>query len=375
MQEEMDTKNIIFYGDSKEVNSVRNLDYNDYKKLESKNQELKGFDAKYKDFVDYIIGITHNIWEEKGIGIIYDTYANSVNMHFGSFNVSGIKSVIAGTLETLFSFPDRKLIGQDVIWSRHGDRGYMSSHRIQSTATNINDSSFGPATGKKVNFRTTVDCAVENNRIYEEWLVRDNLWIVKQLGFDPVDVAKKMAKNFNPKLTAGMESMGMNENMKGQLNPSIYRAKSNNIGEICLEMLSKIYNYRLFNEVENYYAPNAVVHYICDKDLIGYQQIQGMLVSLFASFPNANFLVERVSYNDRDNEQEFDVAVRWRLCGLHEGLGYFGKPTNKMVEILGISHFTMVGGKVVEEWMTYDGLDVYRQIYVDSIEVKDEDSI
>lgn len=356
----------VFYGDSKEVNAVRYADYNDYVKNKEKKQELKGFDPEYNDFVDYIIKITHRIWEEKGIGIIYDTYHNNVTMHAASQNITGIKEVISGTLQTLHAFPDRRLIGQNVIWSAFDKNGYLSSHRIISTATNLGDSSFGPVTGKKINFRTTVDCAVENNRIHEEWLVRDNLWMVKQLGFDPHEVAKAWAKASAGKTPALQSRFGLSESMNGQFMPEIYTAKDSSVGELMLEMTSRIYNYKLFNEVKKYYHENAVVHYICDKDLAGYDEIQGMLISLFASFPNAGFNVERVTCNERDKKDEWDVAVRWRIKGLHEGMGFFGKPSGKPVDILGINHYHIAGNKVKEEWITFDGIDVLRQIYLEA---------
>lgn len=362
MFERDDLGKVIHYGNSSEVNSVRHWDFNDYLNLADSKQTMEGFDETYRDFVDYILKITHKIWEDKGIGHIYNTYHNNVTMHFGSYSVTGIKSVIAGTLETLFSFPDRKLIGQNVIWSPHEEKGYLSSHRIISTATNLNDSSFGPATGRKVTFRTAVDCAVENNRVYEEWLVRDNLWLVKQLGLDPKDIAAGMANGKISKLNDGVFATSLNENLRGQMMPAMYSRKSQVPGEIILEMLSRVWNYRLFNEVTKYYSPDAVVHYICDQDMSGSQQIQGMLVGLFASFPNAALHVDRVTYNDRDEEEGYDLAVRWVLSGLHEGRGIFGSPTGKMVQILGITHYTVIEGLITEEWLTYDGLDVYRQI-------------
>lgn len=356
----------IFFGDSNEVNSVRYSDYNDFLKNTEKKQNMKGFDEEYNDFVDYIMKITHRIWEEKGIGIIYDTYHNNVVMHAGSQNITGIKEVIAGTIQTLHAFPDRRLIGQNVIWSKFDKNGYLSSHRIISTATNLGDSGFGPATGKKVNFRTAVDCAAEDNRIHEEWLVRDNLWIVKQLGFDPHEIAKGLAKATAHKSPALQSRFGFCEAMEGQFVPKIYEAKDSSVGEIMLEMTSRIYNYKLFNEVKKYYHENAVVHYICDKDLVGYNEIQGMLLSLFASFPNSSFDVDRVTCNQRAKENEWDVAVRWRLRGLHEGIGFFGKPSGKPIEILGINHYHISQNKVKEEWMTFDGIDVLRQVYLET---------
>ena len=37
---------------------------------------MKGFETQYKNIVDYIVRITHRIWEEKDIGYIYDTYSH-----------------------------------------------------------------------------------------------------------------------------------------------------------------------------------------------------------------------------------------------------------------------------------------------------------
>ncbi len=356
----------VFYGDYTQVIPVGHQDYNDYVKNTERKQELPGFDREYNDIVDYILKITHRIWEEKGIGIIYDTYHNDVTMHCSSTTLVGIKDVVANTLQTLHSFPDRRLIGENVIWSKHDTNGFLSSHRVLSTATNLGDSPFGKATGRRVNFRTVIDCAIENNRIYEEWLVRDNLWLVKQLGFDVHDVAKSMAKSSERKTPALQSRYGLGEAMQGQFMPEKYTAKDNSVGEMMLEMHNRIFNYKMICDVKKYYADNALVHYICDKDLFGFEEIQGMIISLLSSFPNAHYGVDRVTCNQRRGINEYDVAVRWRLRGLHEGIGTFGTPSMKPVEFLGITHYRVVNNKIVEEWITYDGLDVLRQIYLET---------
>lgn len=364
LKEEKSSSDIIFYGEVDEVVPVGTLDYNDFTKEDKAVQKMNGFDSKYRDIVDYIIKITHNIWEEKGIGIIYETYHNNVIIHVGSDNTGGIKGVISGTLETLHAFPDRRLIGQNVVWSRHGVDGYYSSHRIFSTATNINESSFGHATGKKINFRTVADCAVSNNRVYEEWLVRDNLWIVTQLGFDPNELAQKMAVVARNKRDNLQASFGLCESMEGQYMPVKYEAKDTSVGEIMLEMCSSIYNCKYINEVKKYYHENAILHYICNRDLVGYDQIQGMIVSFLSSVPNGSYEVDRVTCTARQNNDGYDVAVRWRLRGLEEGLGLFGEPSMKPLEIMGINQYHFVNGKIKEEWDTFDGLDVLKQKYM-----------
>ncbi|MGL6099585.1 MAG: ester cyclase [Fusobacteriaceae bacterium] len=154
--------------------------------------------------------------------------------------------------------------------------------------------------------------------------------------------------------------------MQGQFMPEKYVAKDSSVGEMMLEMHSRIFNYKMISDVKKYYADNALVHYICDKNLYGYEEIQGMLISLISSFPNAHYSVDRVTCNQRRGEDEWDVAVRWRMRGLHEGFGTFGSPTMKPVEFLGITHYRVVKGKIHEEWITYDGLDILRQLYLET---------
>lgn len=368
---EAKTCNKVFYGDGSKVTPVGVLDYNDFSIQTKREQKLEGFDPQYRDFVDYILKITHQIWEEKGIGVIYDTYHNNITMHLGSSNLVGIKDVISNTLQTLHAFPDRRLIGQNVIWSGYGPNGFLSSHRVLSTATNLGDSSFGPATGRKINFRTVIDCAVTNNRIHEEWLVRDNLWIVTQLGLEPEKVAKEMARAAGNKTNVLQNTYGLCESMEGQFMPEKYTAKDDSAGEMVLEMLSRIYNCKYINEVCKYYYDNAVVHFICDKDLNGYDEIQGMIVSFLASVPNGSYEVERVTCTDRPNGDGYDAAVRWRLRGINEGIGFFGQPSGKHLDIMGINHYHIYNGRVKEEWITFDGMDVLKQRFMGMKEEED----
>lgn len=349
----------IYSSDASSVNPIQNQNYADILKHTEKKQELPGFDAEYLDIPDYIIKITHRIWEEKGIGVIYDTYGNNCLVHVGDGTSTGVPGVIANTLATLHAFPDRRLIGEDVVWSEDAPGKYLSSHRIISTATNLGESNFGPATGKKIYFRTIADCACANNLIYEEWLVRDNLWICQQLGIDADELARKMAAGQPAK-----KSMGRDECMEGQFMPEVYRAKDDSEGEQLLEMLNDVYNRKMLNRICDYYAENAVVHSICNRDLIGHDEIQGYTVSLLSSFPNAKLSVDRVTCNYHSEDDSCHVSVRWWLRGLHEGLGYFGQPTGKPVDILGITQYRMEKGKIVEAWDIFDGLDVLRQMHL-----------
>ena len=53
---------------------------------------------------------------------------------------------------------------------------------------------YGKATGKKLYYRTIADCACMNNQVYDEWLVRDQGAIVRQIGIDPKKFASNLIK-------------------------------------------------------------------------------------------------------------------------------------------------------------------------------------
>ena len=39
---------------------------------------MKGFDPKFRDFPDYIVGITKEIWEDRGIATLHDYYGEDI---------------------------------------------------------------------------------------------------------------------------------------------------------------------------------------------------------------------------------------------------------------------------------------------------------
>lgn len=68
----------------------------------------------------------------------------------------------------------------------------LSSHCLLSTATHLGDGIYGEATGKKLTCRIVADCHAINNQINDEWLVRDQGAIVRQLGRTPKDYARDL---------------------------------------------------------------------------------------------------------------------------------------------------------------------------------------
>ena len=321
--------------------------------LDGPTQSLPGFDEKYHNIVDYILKITDEIWEKRAIWEINNTYTRDIVIHSGARKVTGIESVINGTIETLSSFPDRKMLGEAVIWSMSDNGHFYTSHRIASTATNEGDSVFGKATGRKVFFRTIADCKIANNKIYEEWLVRDNLYLIQQLGFDPVEMAKRDYRYKN-KYSLAYQPAAPAENET--ISPF-----DHSIDEELVLSLFKTWDDRNYNDFRHYYSEQSVLYGICNYELTGPQQISSFVKNVLDSFTGAKVTVERITSNQTKNKTE--LAARWKITGTHNGDGFFKGATGIPVIVMGISHFIISEGSIAEEWMVFDGFDVLCQIH------------
>lgn len=97
-------------------------------------------------------------------------------------SVPGVCAVVEDTLSTQYQFPDRLLLGEDVIWSGLPARGLLSSHRLMMTQTHCGFGGLGAPTGRSLQFGAIADCAAQGNQIYEDWLVVDQAAAALQAG-------------------------------------------------------------------------------------------------------------------------------------------------------------------------------------------------
>ena len=86
---------------------------------------VDGFSQKWKDFPDYIVGITKEIWEDRGIGTLNHYYGDDIVVRSPMGIQRGNQAVIASTMATCDEFPDRQLFGDDVIWSGDAETGFF----------------------------------------------------------------------------------------------------------------------------------------------------------------------------------------------------------------------------------------------------------
>jgi predicted ester cyclase len=331
---------------SKQIIHIETAEY----KRDGVFQSLPGFDSKYYNIVDYILKITEVIWEHKEIEVIYDTYEKDILIHAGARKINGVEKVIGGTNDTLASFPDRKMGAEAVIWSTDNEGDFYSSHRIMSTATNLGNTVYGAATNKKISFRTVADCKIINNKIYEEWLVRDNLHILQQLGFDPVTMAKRDRTYKDNPISISVNSIGKIEIPAASDSESLVYA-----------LIMNVWKAKKLALIENYYSENSVLHAVCNQNVAGIDTIKSYVESVLNSFKEVSINVDRITSNRKENSTE--IAARWYIRGRTRKEGVFEVASTEEVFVPIISHYIIKNGKICDEWMVYDGFDALCQIY------------
>jgi hypothetical protein len=320
---------------------------------------LPGFDPEFVDFPHYIIRITERIWHDREVDLCLKWYSEDCAIHTLAGPIVGAQTVVDNTWATLDAFPDRRLDGDNVVWSDEGDGSFLSSHLITSKMTNLGDSDFGPATGKRVLVRTIADCLCRDNRVVEEWLVRDNLALVEQLAFDPQTVAAKQAA---ADAARGRSLTDVLAPYHAEVFSAADAAPQTEAAQVAVDLLRAAWqdgddgraqalsDFRL-----NAWVPGGTFLY-------GPDQLAQWRQPVRAAFgPRARLRIEHIAEVPYLGEAR-DVAVRWSLAGWHESAGRYGEASGAPLLIMAVSHFRVIAGRAREEVTIWDDIAVLRQV-------------
>ena len=321
---------------------------------------MQGFDSRWKNFPDYIIGITKEIWEERNIATLHHYYAKDIVVRSPGSIVIGNQAVIAATMATLAEFPDRELLGEDVIWSGTPERGMLSSHRILSTATHSDDGMYGKATSKKISYRVMADCHAINNQINDEWMVRDQGAIVRQMGWEAKAFAADLIEREGG-LEQCVKPFTPDNDVQGYYQG---RGNENAWGAKYTDILNRMMGADMA-VIEREYDRAVQLEYPGGVTEHGWAAADCFWMGLRASFPSAKFQIEH-QIGREDPMLSPRAAVRWSLHGKHDGWGAFGTPTGANVYIMGICHAEFGPWGLRREYALYDETAIWKQILLQS---------
>ncbi|WP_407542063.1 ester cyclase (plasmid) [Deinococcus radiomollis] len=321
-------------------------------------QPMKGFDADYTDIVDYIVRCTHKIWEEKAIGLIYTHYAHNATVHTSSGTIYGRETVVRNTIQNQAMWGDLRAYADDVIWSGNEEEGYYTSHRHHNTATQSGYTEFGPPTGRKISYWGIADCLIRENRIVEEWLTHDGVTVLRQMGHDPMELARRAMLPYTPHTSGEIDRLPT-----GQQAPEFLVVPSTEEPlAFIAAVLQNLWNARLVNMVREHYAPGHLAFLPDSRKLYGHGDYENFVITLMACFPDLALTIGHQCVQG-SAERGYRVATRFTLQGTHEGYGPYGAPTGRRIFLIGISHHVIREGKIVQEWTLFDEFVLLKQLH------------
>ena len=292
-------------------------------------QSMKGFETQYKNIIDYIVRITHTIWEEKNIGYIYDTYSPDC-LVWDEFGLQyGSEKIVSDTIHTNNAFPDIRLFADEVIWAGDEKTSFHTSHRTIITGTNTGFSKFSKPTGKTVRLFCIANCVAKNNEIYYENVVYDTAGLIKQLGLDLHEVAKQIANEgvrgpFAPDFKKTKPKRKISK-----LKPISYEIPNNikNLREFVHAVYDTIWNRRNFSALNSAYSNNVEFEGSTGRKFKGISKLRNFIISMISCFPDLALSIEDLYWmgNAKDG---YLVSIRWGAVGTHKGNGIYGAPTN-----------------------------------------------
>ena len=322
---------------------------------------MKGFDPRFRDFPDFILGCTKDIWEDRGLHTLHHYYSDDIVLRMPLGCYRGNAGVIAKTMGTLVEYPDRELLGEDVIWCGTPDDGMLSSHRVFTTGTHLGAGPFGAPTGKRITFRAIADCYAKDNCISDEWLVRDYGGVVRQIGWHPREAAaKQIAEEGGPDTCA--KPFTPADDVPG---PYSGTGNDNEWGAAYAKTLTRIVSGD-FAVIPDAYDRAVAAEYPSLVSARGWGGVDAFWIALRAAFPNATFSIDH-TIGREDPQMPPRAAIRWSLTGTHDGWGAFGKPTGAEVYVMGMAH-AEYGALVTDtprirrEFVLYDEVAIWKQI-------------
>ena len=332
-----------------------------------RRQSMRGFEDTYVDIIDYILRVTHRIWEDQDVGYVYDTYAPGCLVYDDSGANYGVERVVVGTMQAIHAYPDTRSYADEIIWAGDDEQGFVTSHRYITTGHNLGPSNYGPATGRKVNLWGIANCVIKDNEIFEEWVLYNMACRLSQIG---VNVAEA-ARAYGNELAAGPVAdrhLPEVDRLLGGRKPEYFPVATGpdfDVEHFARALFHDVYNRRDLSAIDRAYASTVRWKGASNRAGYGRGDVKGMARSLVSAFPDLGMHVDEVYWMGNDDEG-YRVSVRWTALGTHRGHGLYGVPTGRRVHLWGINQWNITDGRITEDWMMFNDFDVMAQILSDT---------
>jgi len=121
-------------------------------------------------------------------------------------------------------------------------------------------------------------------------------------------------------------------------------------------VMEESWNKRNMTLMDELLDPGYVYHGVVEGEIIGVEAMKQFLTWLYAAFPDAQHIIqEQVAEGDK-------VVTRFKSTGTPQ-VEFMGiAPSGKHITVDEVSISRIAGGRIVEDWNTWDVLGLFRQL-------------
>ena len=326
-------------------------------------QSMAGFEATYRNIIDYIVRITYRIWEDRDVEYIANTYAGDSQV-FDDYGLQlGNSKIIEDTYHTTGAYSDIQLIADEVIWAGNDEIGFHTSHRTLIRGTNDGAGKYGPATNRYIDVLVIANCVSLNNEIFLEHVLYNNSSMLRQLGHSLTDMAPRLARDAPAGWPRDERTWtALRESARPDRPISVATPIDGfDVDLFTRETLDALWNRQTYDILDSAYAPGFFFQGPTDRKAHGAAAYRSMLGGLLSAFPDLELQVDEVYWmgNDRDG---YLTSERWSAEATHTCTGAYGEPTGKTVQIWGITQHRISNRQIQAEWMLFNELDLLMQL-------------
>ncbi len=328
------------------------------------SQSLKGFEATYRNIIDYIVRITYRIWEVREPAYIRKTY-HAQSRVFDDYGLQrGCEKIVKDTEHTTGAFSNIQLLADEIVWAGDDDIGFHTSHRTIIRGTNDGPSKYAPATNREVNVWCIANCVALRNEIFLEHVLYNTSDMLRQLGIDLKEAAIKLAESRPPGWGTGAADWEASRAAARPARPlSLAEPVTGfDVDAFVRRGLNDAWNHGDFSRLTTTHAAELLFNGPSGRSGVGRAAHQSFLTELRTAFPNLRLDVDEVYWMGNAGEG-YLTSERWSAVATHSGSGIYGAPTHRTVRIWGITQHKIVAERIVEEWTMFNELDLMMQIF------------
>lgn len=325
-------------------------------------QSLDGFEAVYRNIIDYIVRITYRIWEDRDVEYIRATYADDARTYDDYGLQRGDEKIVQDTYHTTAAFSDIQLIADEIVWAGDDEVGFHTSHRTLIRGTNDGPSRYGPTTGRSVDVLVIANCVSLQNEIFLEHVQYNSAAMLEQLGFKLDESVQELIAA----PPAGWPRDGETwRQLRAAASPTQPLCKGEpitgfDVDRFVRDHFNELWNRRNVEVLAANCAPSFSFQGPTNRTFSGLDPMREFAQSIMVSFTDMEWQMDEVYWMGNDSEG-YLTSERWSAVGVHVKPGIYGPQTGRPVQIWGITQHEIKDGRIVREWTLFNELDLMMQ--------------